>query len=139
MKITGGCYCGAIRYEATIDPMLVGVCHCRDCQLFSGSAFRTSSSIPSADFAIVAGQPKTFRKVADNGNVRDAAFCGNCGSHICTYPENPDAEGAFVSLRWSTSDQFDQIEPKFEIFCDSKASWVSEVETATQFARMPPT
>jgi hypothetical protein len=40
MKILGGCFCGAVQYEADIDKNRIGVCHCRDCQKFSGSAFR---------------------------------------------------------------------------------------------------
>ena len=41
MDITGQCFCGAIQYEATVNEQMVGICHCRDCQIFSGSAFRT--------------------------------------------------------------------------------------------------
>lgn len=137
MNISGGCYCGALRYEAIINPMLIGICHCRDCQLFSGSAFRTASVISPADFKITRGQPNLYRKVADTGSARDAAFCGTCGSHICTFPEDPDAEGAFVSLRWATADQFDQIKPRIEIFCESKAAWLGDVDGATSFPRMP--
>ncbi len=136
MDITGGCYCGELKYEATINSMLVSVCHCRDCQLFSGSAFRTASPIPPADFRITQGQPKLFKKVADSGNTRHAAFCGTCGSHICTFPDDPGAEGAFVSLRWSTADQFERLEPKVEIFCDARAVWLGDIEGATQFSRM---
>lgn len=137
MNISGGCFCGSLRYEATINQKLVGVCHCRDCQIFSGSAFRTSSVVPPADFKFTHGQPKLFKKVADTGNARDAAFCGTCGSHICTFPEELDAEGAFISLRWATSDQFDQVAPVFEVFCDSKVSWLGSIEDAMQFPRMP--
>ena len=42
MKIDGACHCGNITYSAEIDPENVGLCHCTDCQTFSGSAFRTS-------------------------------------------------------------------------------------------------
>ncbi|MEO1544948.1 MAG: GFA family protein, partial [Pseudomonadota bacterium] len=41
MKITGGCHCGKITYEAVINLENVVVCHCTDCQRLSGSAFRT--------------------------------------------------------------------------------------------------
>ena len=44
MKIDGGCHCGYITYEATIDSEQIGICHCTDCQTLSGSAFRTWSS-----------------------------------------------------------------------------------------------
>ena len=49
MKIDGGCHCGAIAYEATIDPSRIGICHCIDCQILSGTAFRTAVRVPAAD------------------------------------------------------------------------------------------
>ena len=45
MKVTGGCHCGHILYEAEVDPATVRVCHCTDCQKLTGTAFRTN--IPS--------------------------------------------------------------------------------------------
>jgi hypothetical protein len=41
MKIDGRCHCGNVSYEAEIDPEKVMICHCTDCQMLSGSAFRT--------------------------------------------------------------------------------------------------
>ena len=41
MKISGRCHCGAVRFEAEVDPAEVLICHCTDCQTLSGSAFRT--------------------------------------------------------------------------------------------------
>ena len=42
MKIDGSCHCGAIRYEAEVDPGGVSICHCTDCQKLTGSAFRVT-------------------------------------------------------------------------------------------------
>ena len=42
MKVTGGCYCGALRYEAEGDPIMKGECHCRECQYLTGSGIRPS-------------------------------------------------------------------------------------------------
>ena len=41
MKIEGACHCGYITYKAEMDPKHAGICHCADCQMLSGSAFRT--------------------------------------------------------------------------------------------------
>ncbi len=38
-QIAGGCLCGKVRYSANTEPAFVGVCHCKDCQKFTGSAF----------------------------------------------------------------------------------------------------
>jgi hypothetical protein len=37
MKVEGGCHCGAIAYEAVVDPQSAGLCHCSDCQTLSGA------------------------------------------------------------------------------------------------------
>ncbi len=44
MKIDGRCHCGEITFEADVDPTALGICHCTDCQMLSGSAFRTTFS-----------------------------------------------------------------------------------------------
>src|SRR5690349_17039254 len=80
MHVHGSCHCGAITYEADVDPDLVGVCNCTDCQKLTGSAFRVS--VPSTDFRVLTGRPKTYVKTADSGNKRRHAFCPSCGAPI---------------------------------------------------------
>jgi hypothetical protein len=36
---TGGCLCGALRYEAVGEPLGSGHCYCGDCRKASGSGF----------------------------------------------------------------------------------------------------
>src|ERR687884_87644 len=82
MKIDGSCHCGAIRYEAEIDPDRASICHCTDCQALTGSAFRVTVATPEDKFRLTAGQPRTYVKSADSGARRIQAFCGDCGSPI---------------------------------------------------------
>jgi hypothetical protein len=96
MHISGNCFCGLIEYEAELDASGVGICHCRDCQIFSGSAFRTSGIVSQQSFRFTKGSPKYFDKVGDSGAVRRMAFCGECGTHLCSLPSG---EGGFVSIR----------------------------------------
>jgi hypothetical protein len=49
LPLTGGCQCGALRYEITPAPSLVYTCHCTDCQRLTSSAFSSSSSEPLID------------------------------------------------------------------------------------------
>ena len=44
MNFTGGCLCGAVRYECTADAIFMGNCHCRDCQKASGGAYEAASA-----------------------------------------------------------------------------------------------
>ena len=51
-RIEGGCLCGKVRYSASGDPAFVGVCHCRDCQKWTGSAFAVVIGVPKAAFSL---------------------------------------------------------------------------------------
>src|SRR5471032_1808170 len=80
MKIEGGCHCGGIRFEAEVDPATVVICHCTDCQTFSGSAFRTVVLTKPGTFALLAGAPTVYVKTAESGNRRQQTFCPTCGT-----------------------------------------------------------
>jgi len=121
MKIEGACHCGAIRYEAEVDPANVTICHCTDCQVLSGSAFRTVVPAPKRSFRLLAGQPKVYVKTADSGNKRVQAFCADCGTPIYSSPVA--AEFPFYSLRVGPIRQRAELRPSIEYFCRSKLDW----------------
>ncbi len=76
--ITGGCLCGAVRYEAT-EPMSKGVvCHCRVCQRTTGSAFEAIVRFPRTAFRFTKGEPKRYR----SSSIMEKCFCPNCGSTL---------------------------------------------------------
>ena len=60
MKIDGGCHCGYITYEATIDSEQIGICHCTDCQTLSGSAFRTGALAQRITFDSLQGNRRSM-------------------------------------------------------------------------------
>ena len=136
MHVHGSCFCGAIAWEAEIDPVRVGICHCRDCQIFSGSAYRVASMVAPNDFRFTKGTPKSFDKTADSGKVRRMAFCGDCGTHLASMPTESE-EGAFVSVRLATSPDIGELKPIAELFCDSKLPWQPELADTLKFPRMP--
>jgi hypothetical protein len=137
MKITGGCFCGEITYAGEIDEGRVGVCHCRDCQIFSGSAYRLATPMAPDALEFLTGTPSYFEKMADSGKVRKMAFCGTCGTHLCSMPADPKEEGAFISMRIASADQFSQLTPSFELFCSSQVEWQSALEGTHRFEKMP--
>ncbi|HEY1630143.1 MAG TPA: GFA family protein [Rhizomicrobium sp.] len=77
----GACHCGAIRYEAQIDPRKVIICHCTDCQTVSGAPYRASVPVLAGKF-VLHGTPKTYEKIAASGNKMVLAFCGDCGAAL---------------------------------------------------------
>lgn len=123
MKIDGGCHCGAIKYEAEIDPAKVMICHCTDCQTLSGSVFRTVVPAAAAQFRLLAGKPKLYIKTAESGNKRQQAFCGDCGTPIYSAAiENTPA----YSLRVGTIRQRAELKPKEQAWRRSALKWLPE-------------
>jgi hypothetical protein len=71
-----------VRYEAAGAPLAVYVCHCRECQKQSASAFGISVTLPRADFRVTKGSPKFWARPTDSGGRLDCAFCPDCGSRL---------------------------------------------------------
>jgi hypothetical protein len=125
MNITGACHCGAIRYEAEVDPTTAGICHCTDCQILTGTVFRVTVRTVPGSFRIVAGAPRIYIKTADSGNKREHAFCEHCGSPI--YATSPGPEPRIYSIRTGGLDQRAELRPRRQIWTSSRLPWLGEV------------
>ena len=124
MIVHGSCHCGAIAYEADVDPARVVVCHCGDCQKFSGAAFRASVPARVEDFRLIKGAPKTYVKTAESGNRRLQAFCGDCGSPFYS----ADAVGAKTyALRIGVIAERGALPPQRQIWCEAALPWSAEL------------
>ena len=124
-QIAGGCLCGKVRYSATGDPAFVGVCHCTDCQKFSGAAFRTGVTGAAKDFRLLSGTPKTYVKTADSGAKRAQAFCAECGTHV--YATSADQPPTTLRIRAATTDQAGALTPRVQIWTRSALPWVAQL------------
>jgi hypothetical protein len=122
MHVSGACHCGAIRYEAEIDPGKVGVCHCTDCQKLSGSAFRVTVPALLGSFRLLNGTPRVYTKTAESGRLREQAFCEKCGSQL--YAVSPGPEPRIYSLRVGTVDQRAQLAPQVQNWTRSRLPWI---------------
>ena len=114
MRIDGGCHCGELAYEATIDPAKVGICHCSDCQILSGCAFRTAVHVAAEDFNLLRGVPRTYQKTGGSGKPRIMAFCGTCGTQL--YGVGVGRDAGTLSLRVATARQRAVLRPRREIW-----------------------
>ena len=132
MQVNGRCHCGKISYQAEVDPAKVTICHCTDCQMLSGSAYRASIPAPRETFTLHGGQPKIYIKTADSGTKRAHAFCPDCGTPVysCAISDPP-----FYSLRVGCLDQRDQLPPARQIWCKSALHWSMNVEGVAQVSR----
>ena len=80
-RYTGGCLCGALRYEAEGEPSLMGHCYCADCRKASGSGFILFMGFPSSAVRF-SGETRQFRSKAANGNIAVRNFCPVCGGLV---------------------------------------------------------
>lgn len=136
MKIDGRCHCGAISFEAEVDPASVSLCHCTDCQMLTGTAFRTTIAAPAASFTLRGATPVSYLKTADSGKQRRHAFCGTCGTPVfACAPENP----ATYSLRVGTIAQRHQFAaPKQQGWRRSALAWVDDLARITRYEKARP-
>ena len=126
MDVNGACHCGDIAFEARIDPRWVGICHCTDCQIFSGSAFRTSVLVPGDEFRLTRGTPANYEKTAQSGALRNLAFCKRCGTHLYGMSTGPG--GSRYSVRVGVLAQRAEIAPAVQVWCQSELSWLPELQ-----------
>src|SRR5439155_12221360 len=85
-SLSGGCACGAIRYECTAAPLFSLNCHCRDCQRETGTAFAPVLGVPKTAFTLTRGSPQYFALTAASGHLTTRAFCAACGSPLFGLP-----------------------------------------------------
>lgn len=119
---TGQCLCGEVKFELASDPVMSGVCHCKNCQRQAGSAFSTLSAVPRPDLNFTSGTPKLFEDSSTkSGGTVMRYFCGRCGSPL--YSETPGQPG-MAFIKSGTLDDTSDFAPQFHVWCDSKQSWV---------------
>ncbi len=124
MKIHGRCHCGEFSYEAEVEPAHVSICHCTDCQILTGTAYRVSVPAKAADFRILTGAPKIYVKTAESGNGRAQAFCATCGTPI--YASDVQHPAAY-NLRIGAIAERAQLRPRRQIWCRSALDWVQDL------------
>jgi hypothetical protein len=81
-SLTGGCQCGAVRYEVMGEPHETYVCHCRECQKQSSSAFGISVMVRSTNVRLVKGQLQRWSRSTDTGRTLACFFCSVCGTRV---------------------------------------------------------
>jgi hypothetical protein len=133
MTTTGGCLCGAVRYEIEGDPLLSAVCHCRNCQKQAGSAMSVLIGVADAQMTIT-GEMKTYEDKGESGDPVWRRFCGNCGSPILS--DLPSQQGLHF-VKAGTLDDVSGLEPKLHFWTVSAQPWVRFADDAVKFDKTP--
>ncbi|HTT78297.1 MAG TPA: GFA family protein [Stellaceae bacterium] len=131
--INGGCLCGAVRYTAEAEAPSATVCHCRDCQKFTGAAFAALVMVPKEALTLT-GSLKTFSSLGGSGRPILRHFCPECGSSIA---EEPGTRPGMVILNIGTFDDPAVAMPGREIFRDDALPWVHIEGDMPRFAKRP--
>ncbi|WP_164658323.1 GFA family protein [Tropicibacter sp. Alg240-R139] len=115
IKVTGGCLCGEVRFEAHGSPLRVGVCHCMDCRKHHGAPFH-ASAIYLLEAVIVTGQTQHYE---------GRHFCPYCGSSVFSCTEGE------IELHLGALDEPDLFTPTYELWTIRRAHWLAPILGAT--------
>jgi hypothetical protein len=134
MKVpfAGSCLCSNIRYECSVEPILMSNCHCRDCQRATGSAFAAALLVPRAAITI-AGEVKYYDVMGDDGATVGRGFCPNCGARLFSKPSNPDLMGILAG----SLDDPSEFQPSMDFYTASAQPWDVMNPDLPKFAKMP--
>ena len=118
LPLTGGCNCGAVRFEVTEPLPIASYCHCKRCQRRSGAAASASAHPAPGSFRIVAGEDQLTVWQPEVGGAK--WFCGVCGSHIyANNPSHPDS----IGIRMGAFDGDPGVRPSVRQFVSYAAPW----------------
>lgn len=124
MKSThsGGCICGAVRYQLTSKPIFVHCCHCTECQRLSGSAYAVNVLIEMDRVALLAGEIRSHVVPTDTGRTQTIMRCKDCG--VGLWSHHPDLGQRIAIVFCGTLDSADTFAPAAHCFTRSKHPWV---------------
>ena len=134
LPITGGCRCGAVRYEANAEPAFTGHCQCTDCRAFSGTGHSSHMAVPKAAVSLT-GEAKIYDAPADSGNIVGRAFCPDCGAPV--YSLNSGMTD-LIFLRASSLDDPNVFVPQMVVYTRSGPAWDYLDPNLPAFETMPP-
>ena len=134
-SFSGGCACGAIRYECLHAPVAMFKCHCRDCQHASGTGHFPSVFVSKKDFHVNKGQPRIHVVTAASGASAHRAFCAECGSPLFGWSTSrPD----FIGVRVGSLDDSSWFSPTWDFWTVSAQPWDVMNEETQKIGTEPP-
>ena len=132
-SFTGGCLCGAVRYEADGDPIVSGHCHCRDCQKASGSGFIPFMLFDAGAIRIT-GETTLVRSISLRGSEAVRNRCARCGSLVFGGILGVDQDHTIYA---GTLDDTTRFNPLVAIFTRDRPAWVTIPQGLISFDTMP--
>ena len=126
LPLTGGCVCGAVRYETSALPLTVYVCHCTVCQRITSSAFSIGMVVPDAAFRATGKDVRSVPGgVTAGGRAKSRFVCPDCGTWLFGAPRPGTGHPGKVRIvRGGTLDDTTGLRPTEHYWTRSKQPWV---------------
>ena len=132
---TGGCACGAIRYEIAGEPMVMNDCQCRDCQHKSGTGHGSYLTFASRKGVTLRGRATEWDVAGDSGNVKSHAFCPACGAPVyLTFKAWPE----LFTIHAASLDDPARYKPQMVTYGVRGHAWDHVDAALPKFEKMPP-
>ncbi len=131
---TGGCACGAIRYEVSDEAVFQNHCQCLDCQRRSGTGHGSYLTFADRARVKIVGEAKFWDVVADSGNKKSHAFCSTCGSPVyLTFAAMPN----LFTVHATSLDHPERFKPHAVTYTSRGLIWDSLDPVLSRFEKMP--
>jgi hypothetical protein len=114
----GGCHCGAVRYEATLDPTRGSRCNCSICTKVS----QLGTIMKPAEFRLLRGEAD-LSTYAWGGKISTRYFCKHCGIHCFARGHLAELGGDYVSVNLNTLDHLDPRDVKVTYWDGRHDNW----------------
>lgn len=131
--LTGGCLCGAVRYEATAEPIHAGLCYCADCRKASGSGFIPFMGF-AADALTITGETRPSQVPSFRGGTATRNHCARCGSLV--FGGERGESDSFTIYAGSLDDP-GRFKPTVALFTRDRPAWAEVKSGLTEFETMP--
>jgi len=117
MSWTGGCLCGAVRYEINGPPAGANYCHCRMCQRLSGSVVTAWATFDKSAIRFTGQNPKVYK----SSQIAERVFCASCGSQLLCRPLGRDE----IDVAMGSLDNPQSLTPEAHWGVESQMPWLT--------------
>lgn len=129
--LTGGCHCGAVRYEIDGDPVHKVLCHCTDCRRHAGAPMVGWAMFPAAAVKTTKGEPKVY----ESSETGRRHFCADCGTGL--YYMNEKFLPGMIDVQSATLDTPEALAPTAQIQVADRIGWMEHAHELPTFERYP--
>ena len=132
MTLSGGCHCGAVRYEIEGDALTHALCHCTDCRRHAGAPMVSWTMYGKDAVKVTKGNPKIYRS-SQHGYRH---FCADCGTGL--FYVNDEMLPGIIDIQSATYDDPDSVPPRAHIQVAERIGWMERAHELPAFERYPP-